>query len=141
MSEMNRIADYMSTIETGSQAQPRGHADAWSPTTDIFARGNDLVIQAELPGVQPEDVEVSFSGGYLDIDGERRRGEDADDVIYYTSERFRGRFRREFVLPSGIDDDDISARFDEGLLEVTVRGGAGASGPSVIQVQSNSKKR
>lgn len=139
MSEMNRISDTMSNLETSSgYAQPRGHADAWSPTTDIFARGDDLVIQCEIPGVNPDEVEVSFSHGYLTISGERRRND--EDRLYYASERFLGNFRREVTLPVGIDEDSLEANFDDGLLEVTVHGGADASGPSQIEVQSKKRR-
>ncbi len=137
MSEMNRISETMSNLETGGP-QTRGYSDAWSPTTDIFARGDDLVIRSELPGVLPEDCEVSFSHGYLTIAGERRQ--DNAEVIYYASERFRGAFRREITLPEGVDEEDIEAQFDDGLLEVTVKDAAESTGPRQITVQSKKKR-
>ncbi len=138
MSEMNRISDAMASLETGT-AQPRGYSDAWSPPTDIFARGSDLFIRSEIPGVQPEDVEVSFSNGYLTIAGERRR--DDADVVYYASERFLGTFRREITLPEGVEEEDISANFDDGLLEVKVAGAANSAGPSQIEVRSRKRRQ
>ncbi|MDT0301449.1 Hsp20/alpha crystallin family protein [Streptomonospora wellingtoniae] len=140
MSEMNRISDTMSNLETSSAtATPRGFSDAWSPPTDIFARGEDLYIRCELAGVYSEDVEVSFSHGLLTIAGERKR--DDTDVIYYASERYLGNFRREITLPEGTADEDISADFDDGLLTVRVAGAANAEGPSRIQVNSKKKPR
>ncbi|QBI55570.1 Hsp20/alpha crystallin family protein [Streptomonospora litoralis] len=140
MSEMNRISDTMSNLETGSApTTPRGFADAWSPPTDIFARGEDLFIRCELAGVYNEDVEVSFSHGYLTVAGERKR--DDTDAIYYASERFLGNFRREITLPEGTDDDDISAEFDDGLLTIRVAGAADAEGPRRIEVNSKKKGR
>ncbi|GAB3457441.1 Hsp20/alpha crystallin family protein [Streptomonospora sediminis] len=140
MSEMNRISDTMSNLETGSSpTTPRGFADAWSPATDIFARGEDVYIRCDLPGVLAEDVEVSFSHGSLTIAGERKR--DDSDVIYYASERFLGNFRREITLPEGTDDEDIEASFDDGLLTVRVAGAADAEGPRRIQVGSKKKPR
>ncbi|MDA2810503.1 Hsp20/alpha crystallin family protein [Nocardiopsis sp. RSe5-2] len=137
MSEMNRISDTMANLETGT-ATNRGFSDAWSPTTDIFARGTDLVIRSELPGVAPENVEVTFSHGYLTISGERRKEDDG--VIYYAEERFRGAFRRDITLPEGVEDSDIEAKFDDGLLEITVTGAADAEGPSRIDVQSKKRR-
>ncbi|RNL82714.1 Hsp20/alpha crystallin family protein [Halostreptopolyspora alba] len=137
MSEMNRISDSMSNLETGAP-QTRGYSDAWSPTTDIFARGDDLIIRSELPGVLPEDCEVSFSHGYLTIAGERRQ--DDSEVIYYASERFRGAFRREITLPEGVNEEDIEANFDDGLLEVRVKDAAESNGPTQITVQSKKKR-
>ncbi|MFD0774325.1 Hsp20/alpha crystallin family protein [Streptomonospora algeriensis] len=140
MSEMNRISDTMSNLESNSgTATPRGHSDAWSPPTDIFATGEDLYIRCDLPGVLPENLEVAFSHGTLTIAGERKR--DDSELIYYASERYLGNFRREITLPAGIDDDDIEATFDEGLLTVRVSGAADADGPRTIQVQSRKKQR
>ncbi|MUL42087.1 Hsp20/alpha crystallin family protein [Streptomonospora sp. PA3] len=140
MSEMNRISDTMSNLETSSApTTPRGYSDAWSPATDIFARGEDIYIRCDLPGVLPENVEVAFSNGTLTISGERER--DDSDVVYYASERFLGTFRREVVLPEGTDENDIEATFDDGLLTVRVAGAANAEGPSRIQVQSKKKQR
>ncbi|MDS1271010.1 Hsp20/alpha crystallin family protein [Lipingzhangella sp. LS1_29] len=139
MSEMSRISDAMSTVDTHGPADVRGFADAWTPTTDIFARGSDLVIRSELPGVSSDMVEVSFSHGVLSITGERLRGEDEENAIYYASERFYGTFRRDITLPEGVDEDDIEGKFDEGLLEVTVRNAAEASAPKRIRVSSKKK--
>lgn len=137
MSEMNRISDTMANLETGTATQ-RGYSDAWSPTTDIFARGNNLVIRSELPGASPENVEVTFSHGYLTIAGERNK--DDEGVIYYAEERFRGAFRREITLPEGVEETDIEAKFDDGLLEITVKNGADAEGPAQINVQSKKRR-
>ncbi|MFW5416884.1 Hsp20/alpha crystallin family protein [Nocardiopsis sp. CNT-189] len=138
MSEMNRISDTMGNLETGGATQ-RGYSDAWSPTTDIFARGSDLVIRSELPGIAPEDVEVTFSHGYLTIAGERPA--EPGDVVYYAAERYRGAFRREITLPDGVDEDDIEAAFDEGLLELTVKGAADAQRPKLIAIKRRKRQR
>ncbi|WP_159945139.1 MULTISPECIES: Hsp20/alpha crystallin family protein [unclassified Nocardiopsis] len=141
ITEMNRISDSMSSMETGNVGErERGHADAWSPPTDILARGNDLVIRCEVPGVREQDVSVSLNHGFLTITGERRRDEDDDDV-YYSSERFMGTFRREISLPEAVDEKDIEATYDEGLLEVVVRGAANARGPKKIPLRRRSPKK
>ena len=133
ITEMNRISDTMSSIETSQAGErERGFADAWSPPTDILARGRDLVIRCEVPGVFEEDVSVSFNHGILTISGERRR--DEENVVYYSSERFMGTFRREISLPDGVDEDDVEASYGEGLLEVVVHGAANQSGPKRITV-------
>ena len=134
MSEMARMREY---AEGGGQEdQRRTHATAWVPTADIFAKGDDLLIRCELAGVEREDVEVSLSGGVLTIDGERR-GE-PEDVSYYARERYYGHFRRTMNLPEGIDGSRISADFENGLLEVTVQGGADHPEPERIHIGSRS---
>jgi HSP20 family protein len=137
ISEMHRIADAMATMDTSPGTQTRGHSDAWAPTTDIFARGGDLVIRCELPGVASEDLEVAYSHGNLSITGARHR--DTEDIVYYANERYYGAFRREISLPEGVREEDINADFAEGLLTITVGGAAEASGPRQITVQSKKK--
>jgi HSP20 family protein len=124
MSEMSRMREY---AEGGAQeAQRRTHATAWVPTTDIFAEGDDLVIRCELAGVEREDIDIELIGDTLTISGERR-SELSKEVRFYTRERSFGHFRRSMNLPEGIDDDDVSASFKDGMLQVTVRGAAGAA--------------
>jgi HSP20 family protein len=123
MSEMSRMREY---FETGQEERRRTHATAWVPTTDIFAEGDDLVIRCELAGVHREDIDIELTGDTLTISGERR-SELSEEVRFYTRERSFGHFRRSMNLPEGIDDDDISASFDDGMLQVTVRGAAGAA--------------
>jgi HSP20 family protein len=124
MSEMSRMREY---AEGGAQeAQRRTHATAWVPTTDIFAEGDDLVIRCELAGVQREDIDIELIGDTLTISGDRR-SELSEEVHFYTRERSFGHFRRSMNLPEGIDDDDVSASFKDGMLQVTVRGAAAAA--------------
>jgi HSP20 family protein len=123
MSEMARMREY---FETGHEERRRTHATAWVPTTDIFARGSDLVIRCELAGVRREDIDITLSGGVLTISGERRSELDEEEIHFYTRERSFGHFRRSMNLPEGVDASDISADFQDGMLQVTVRGGATA---------------
>jgi len=132
MSEMTRMREYAEGGGPGAEDQRRTHATAWVPTTDIFARGADLVIRCELAGVSRDDLEISLSGSVLTIDGERR-GE-PEDVNYYARERYYGHFRRSMDLPEGIAGSRINADFENGLLEVTVRGGADHAEPERIQI-------
>jgi HSP20 family protein len=110
--------------------------NAWVPTTDVFARGNDLVIRVSLSGVYPEDVDITLSNGVLTISGERRSELDEDEVSFYVRERYYGAFRRSITLPAGIDESDISADYDDGLLEITVRGGAAAAESRRIEIRA-----
>ena len=108
--------------ERADEDQDRTHATAWVPSTDIFARDNDLVMRIEVAGQRPEDVEITFSGGILTVSGRRRTEEDAGgDVRFYIRERFHGAFRRAITLPPGTDDSQITAEFFNGLVEITVR--------------------
>jgi HSP20 family protein len=131
MSEMARMREYAEG-SGGQEDQRRTHATAWVPTTDIFAEGDDLKIRCELAGVGQEDVEISFSDSALTIDGERTGAPETTD--FYARERYYGRFRRRLKLPQGIDKGAISASFENGLLEITVKGGVDRHEPERIQI-------
>ena len=137
MSEMTRMREY---AEGGGQAQEdqrRTHATAWVPTTDIFARGNDLVIRCELAGVRQDDIDVSLDNGVLSISGERRSElDDEDELVFYTRERYFGNFRRTIALPEGVAASKLEAGFEDGLLEVSIEGGANLPEPQRIRIRS-----
>jgi HSP20 family molecular chaperone IbpA len=92
----------------------------WMPTTDILTRENDLVVRAELPGVRPEDVDISVTDDVLVIRGHRVQDESTEKAGYVMRESFRGDFERRVSLPKGIDPETIRADFSHGMLEVTV---------------------
>ncbi len=116
----------------------RTHASAWVPATDILARGQDLVIRIELAGVDPEHVELSFSHGVLTVSGARPQDASEDGVEFLVRERFYGAFRRTITLPEGTEPDQITADFDDGLVEVTVRGGVSATDSTRIALTDRS---
>ncbi len=131
ISEWNRMRELGSGRigpETGHEDRRRTHATAWVPSTDVFAKGGNLVIRVSLSGVYPEDVEITLSNDVLTVSGERRSElEDAEEETFYVRERYYGVFRRSWTLPAGVNENDVSADFENGLLEIIVRGGAAAA--------------
>jgi HSP20 family protein len=114
----------------------RGQGTAeWAPAIDVVRKDDDLVVRAELPGAKPEDVEVTVHQGVLTISGKREEQREEERGEYLVRERRSGSFRRSLQLPEGIDEDSIRARFDNGVLEVTVEGAAAAQGPKRIQLE------
>jgi len=101
----------------------RTHASAWVPTTDIFVRGDQLIIRIELAGVDPENIDLRFANGILTVSG-NRDGEFGSSPApnFYVRERFYGAFRRSITLPEGTRRDQIRAGFDDGLVEIVVDG-------------------
>jgi HSP20 family protein len=141
-SELSRLREIGARgSEHAHESAQRTHARAWVPATDIFARDADLVIRIDLAGVRPEDVDITFSHDVLTVSGERRTelgtsGEDA----FYIRERFHGAFRRAITLPEGIEPGQISAEFDNGLVEITVKGGMAGTEPTRIPLQDRSSE-
>jgi HSP20 family protein len=125
--------------EHATEDRERTHASAWVPATDIVAQGADLVIRVELAGVDPEDVHLGFSQGILTVSGHRRTELlDDDPANFYVRERFYGEFRRSFTLPESTDPDQIAAEFDDGLVQITVRGAADGSTGTRIELADKS---
>jgi len=139
-SEMNRMRELgRGGYEHGPEDRERTHATAWVPATDIFANGEDLVIRVEVAGMRPEDVDITFAQGVLTVAGERRTelgtgGEDS----FYVRERFYGAFRRAVTLPTGTKESQITAEIENGLVEITVRGGISGAQPRRIALRARS---
>lgn len=132
ISEANRMQQHWMTSHDPTTRE-RSHADAWVPTTDIYANPEgDLVIRCELAGVSRDSLEITYSGGVLSISGERK--DQPDNVTYYAHERQYGHFRRSMTLPEGVRDEDVNANFEDGMLEVLVKGGAASQQPSQIEI-------
>jgi len=92
----------------------------WNPAVDIREEDERFVLQADLPGVNPEDIEVAMADGVLTIRGERSAETTDEKEGYRRYERARGSFLRRFSLPDTANGDDISAATRHGVLEVTI---------------------
>jgi HSP20 family protein len=92
----------------------------WVPRVDIREEANRFVIFADLPGVDPKDIEVNMDKGILSIRGERSVEEKTEDERFSRIERAHGVFHRRFALPESADPDGISASGRHGVLEITI---------------------
>jgi len=96
------------------------HRTAWTPRLDVFDRGEDLVVRIELPGIDPDDVDVTLEDRTLTISGTRSLETASEDTVVHRREILGGGFRRTLVLPEGLDPEAISATMDRGILEITL---------------------
>jgi HSP20 family protein len=92
----------------------------WMPSVESYIKDNKLVFKAELPGVDPKDLDVSITDRDLIIKGERKAEKDTKEENYTYQEISYGSFERHFVLPEGVKTDELKAKFSNGLLEITV---------------------
>lgn len=90
----------------------------WSPRVDIRENDHEFVIQAELPGVQKQDVKVSLENGVLTIEGERQQRREEKGWRQHRIECSYGNFIRSFTLPANVQAEALKAHFHDGLLEV-----------------------
>jgi HSP20 family protein len=93
---------------------------AWVPKVDVVQRGNELVIRADLPGMNPDDVVVEIGDDAITISGEREQQHEEDRGNVYRFERSYGAFYRVVPLPEGAMGDQAKASFKDGVLEITV---------------------
>ncbi len=92
----------------------------WQPQVELFENDGELVVRAELPGLKKDDVKVELTDDALTIHGERRSEHEEDGEGYYRSEFSYGSFHRRVPLPEGANPDDATAKFHDGVLEVTM---------------------
>ncbi len=92
----------------------------WVPAVDIKETDDAFVISADIPGVDPKDIEVNMENGMLTIKGERETETKEEKEGYKRVERQRGSFYRRFSLPDTADADKISAKSKHGVLEITI---------------------
>jgi HSP20 family protein len=93
---------------------------AWVPPVDIFERQDQLVIRAEVPGLNREDMDVRIENGVLTLRGERKREAEFNENNAFRMERTYGAFTRSFTLPTTVDASMVSAAYKDGVLEVSV---------------------
>lgn len=95
-------------------------SDRFVPALEAYAEDGEFHVRAELPGIDPKEVDVSVVDNRLIIKGERKTSQEKKEAGYYLSEIAHGRFERTVVLPEGADTEKINARYDKGVLEITV---------------------
>ena len=93
----------------------------WSPAVDIKETDKAFTIEAELPGMNKDDVKVTVHDGVLSIQGERKSEEETDDKKHHRIERFYGSFLRRFTLPDNVDENSVKASFKDGLLTLSIQ--------------------
>jgi len=95
-------------------------AGQWAPRVDIRDEEKRFVILADIPGVDPAQIDVSMDKGILTIKGERDAGSSAENGKFTRTERARGAFHRRFALPDSVDAEGISANGRHGVLEIVI---------------------
>lgn len=93
---------------------------SWAPPVDIYETDSSVVLNVELPGVKPDDVEIRVEDNTLHLKGERKFEKEVKEENYHRVERSYGAFSRSFALPSSIDADKVSAGYKDGLLTLTM---------------------
>lgn len=92
----------------------------WSPSVDVVRHDDEMVLRADVPGVKPDEVKIEVEGDMLTISGEHREEQEEKKEDYVRRERRYGSFSRSMLLPPGVDPEQIEAKSEHGVLEVTI---------------------
>ncbi len=92
----------------------------WQPVVDVEERENELVLNAELPGMKKKEIEITVEDNVLTLVGEKKTEDKKGSGDYYRSERFFGRFERSFTLPTYVEADKANATFKDGVLQIAL---------------------
>jgi HSP20 family protein len=114
---MNRIFDESYRGRQGAEDWMGG---SWAPAVDIYEQNGNIVLQAELPGLDPKDVDVRVENNVLTLRGQRKLEENVKQDNYHRVERSYGSFTRSFTLPSQVDTEKIQASYKDGVLRLTL---------------------
>jgi HSP20 family protein len=91
-----------------------------APAVDLFEEKDDIVVKAELPGMEKDNIEVNLTDNMLTIKGEKKKAEEVNEENYYRCERSYGSFLRNIELPKAVHSDKVKASFKNGILEVRI---------------------
>ena len=111
------LSSIFNTLPTTQAARPLRR---WLPAMDLVESGDHFVLTADLPGLTEADVNIELEDRVLTISGERKSASESTEKGYRRIERAYGSFRRSLTLPEGVDADAVTAKFADGVLEVSI---------------------
>ena len=92
----------------------------WNPKVDIFEEADHIIMKAELPGVEKDNIAIDVNGRVLTLKGERSSDNEVKEGNYYRRERSYGKFERSFTLPAETDSEKIKAEYRDGVLKLNI---------------------
>ncbi|MCF6268356.1 MAG: Hsp20/alpha crystallin family protein [Melioribacteraceae bacterium] len=111
----NTIQQYFDDF---SSMESSFNTESFSPKIDISEKGNQLIIDAEIPGVTKEDLKITLQDNILTIEGEKKNILEESNRKYFRTERSYGSFKKSFTLPEDVDSEKVDAKFKNGVLEI-----------------------
>lgn len=115
--EIDRLFDSPLNEWTSTSQQ---FLNGWLPAIDLYDEGDHLVLKAELPGINKDELDISLHGDVLTLSGERKDTGEYKDAEVFRSERYVGRFQRSLTLPMMVDANKVQASYKDGILTVTL---------------------
>lgn len=113
--EMDRIWDRFSHDSSGSTSE-----QDWNPSLDLTETESSLVAQVEIPGIDPDEIDISVTTDLLTITGEKKKEAEETGGTCHFAERIYGKFSRSIRLPTTVNPDQVEARYKDGVLRITL---------------------
>lgn len=115
--EINKIFNSVMAPFSSEESELRG---TWTPSVDISETEDELIVSADLPGLNKEDIKVNVQNNVLTFSGERKQETKSEGSNYHRLERSYGFFSRSFTLPATVKTDEIKAAYKDGVLRLTL---------------------
>ena len=115
--EMDRLFDdFMDRFPARREAEEQ----TWSPDVDVQETDNEVIVEAEIPGMEQKDINVTIKDNVLTLKGEKKQEKEEKEANYHRVERTYGSFARSFTLPTMVVVDKVSAKYTNGILRITL---------------------
>jgi HSP20 family protein len=140
--ELRSLQDDVNRLFRGSFDRSAGNdimQGAWNPSVDIFENKDSIVLEADLPGMNPDDVNISIENNVLTLHGERKFEKKDDKDNFHRVERSYGAFTRSFTLPPTVSSENVDAVFENGQLRLTLAKREEAK-PRKIEIKANASQ-
>jgi HSP20 family protein len=119
--ELSALQNEMSRWMGLAGASPaNGQSSTWLPAVDVWETEGELMLSFDLPGIPEQDIAIELNDNVLTVSGQRSRETEQSTERYYRFERRFGSFSRSVTLPPGVQEDAVSANYDNGVLEIRV---------------------
>jgi HSP20 family protein len=139
LDQMSPMLAHALGLHARQQGNDRAATTAWVPALDISERKDAYLVTVELPGVEPDDLQITMEDGLLTIQGERHFASESSEQQFHRVERRYGAFRRSITLPAQVQAEQIEASFENGVLQIVVPKAEEAK-PKRIQVRQGAQR-
>ena len=137
--ELDRLFERFFEVPKDLAREGLSSLTAWGPSVDVSESDKAITIKAEVPGVDPSDIEVTLSGQTLTISGEKQESIETKEENWHRSERRFGSFQRSVTLPTSVDAENVSAKHEHGVLIIRL-GKSKSAVPKRIAVRGPDEK-
>lgn len=118
--QMDRLFDDLGTVDYGSSNAPRETQAAWVPAIELKQSDADIILRVEIPGVAAKDLDIQVTRDTVSVSGEYRQAKQVEEKSHFRSEFRYGKFHRVVSLPAQVQNDQVGADFQDGILTLTL---------------------